>query len=67
MSGMSDLYDETMTLLQQAPKTRREIAKGAGVGLEWLTKFAQGRIPDPGIRRVEKLRAYLSQEKNAAA
>ena len=66
MSGMSDLYDETMALLQQATETRREIAAGADVGLDWLTKFAQGRIQDPGIRRVEKLRAYLSKEKSAA-
>jgi hypothetical protein len=37
----------------------------------WLTKFATGQFPDPGIRRIEALAEYFRKqakaEKRAAA
>lgn len=55
-------------------KSRLEAAKGrwpaiadsAEVEYEWLSKVMQGRIKDPGVRRVERVIAALNREKEAA-
>ena len=35
------------------------IAQATGLGLEWLRKLAGGHIQDPGISKIETLRAYM--------
>ena len=35
------------------------IAQETGLGLEWLRKLAGGHIQDPGISKIETLRAYM--------
>lgn len=37
-----------------------EIAKRSGVSHSWLSKFTNHRIPNPGLRTLEKLAAVLS-------
>lgn len=64
---MSDLLKNTMDLLAAASEPRRVIASKSGVGYEWLAKLAQGRIPDPGITRIQKLHDYLSRQQEEAA
>ena len=34
---------------------RKTIAKKTGLGYEWLNKLAQGKIPDPGVMKIEKV------------
>lgn len=60
---MSDktLLDSTLDMLREH-KRYRQIAEDTGLGYEWLTKLAQGRIPDPGVKRIEALHAYLSSD-----
>ncbi len=38
------------------------IARGADVGTSWLTKFAKGEIPSPGIVNLQKLNDYFSKK-----
>jgi hypothetical protein len=32
-----------------------DIASATGIGHQWLLKFSNGKIADPGVRRVEAL------------
>ena len=54
------LLDETLKLIRKCELPRRELARQSGIGYEWLCKVDQGRIKDPGIRRVQKLYNFLS-------
>jgi hypothetical protein len=36
-----------------------KIAKKTQLDYSWITKLAQGRIPDPGVNKVEKLADYF--------
>lgn len=38
-----------------------EIAAGSGVSYSWLSKFANGHIPNPGFATLCKLHDYLKQ------
>lgn len=66
---MTEQFDTTESLLSRTKKlleargdlTLREIAEGAGVGHEWVRKLVYGGIDDPGVSRLEKLYAYLSE------
>ena len=69
---MNNWLEQTRRLLQEATMPRREIALAAGVDYEWLAKFSQGRIFDPGVRKVQALHDFLiraqqkSQDNEAA-
>lgn len=66
---MEEQRDATESLLSKTKKlldqrgdlTLREIAEGAEVGQEWLRKIVYGGIDDPGVKRLEKLFAFLSE------
>lgn len=66
---MEEQRDATESLLDRTKKllsdveglTLREIANGAGVGHEWVRKIAYGGIDDPGVKRLEKLHAFLTE------
>ena len=62
---MTDLFETTKQLLAEASEPRHLISKHSGVGYEWLAKFAQGRMKDPGVHKVQKLHDYLSSQSNA--
>ena len=53
------LLDETLKLIKQCELPRRELARQSGVGYEWLCKIDQGRIKDPGVKRVQTLYNFL--------
>jgi hypothetical protein len=54
-----DWMQATYAMLRDSPLTRREIAAGSCVDYEWLSKFSQGRISDPGVRKVQRLHDFL--------
>ena len=56
-----DILDTLVKDLQTRRGDWPEIAKQAQVSYSWLTKLAQGRIPDPSIRRVFRVRAVLDE------
>jgi len=35
------------------------ICRATGIPYSWLTKFAQGKIKNPGIKRIESLDSYF--------
>lgn len=57
--------EETKALLDVRKGQWVEVAKEAGVGYEWLLKFAKGKINHPGFDKIAKLYTYL-KDKEAA-
>lgn len=55
------LLQRTYELLERSDLTREEIAKGAGVGIDWLKKFAGQRIPEPGVKKVQAVHDFLAR------
>ncbi len=57
------MLDKTLKLVRERPRTLTydQIASDTGLKVSWLEAFAGGRIPDPGVRKVETLFAYLSK------
>ena len=54
------LLNRTKKLLEERGElSLREIAKGAGVGHQWVRSLVYGRIRDPGVTRLEKLHDFL--------
>lgn len=43
-----------------------EIAAGSQVSYSWLSKFANGHIPNPGFATLRKLYDYLKPARKAA-
>ena len=56
-----NLLDKTKVLLSVSKEPRREIAKNADVGFEWLKKFQAGEIENPGVVSIQKLHDYLER------
>jgi len=54
----------TLTALRTALHSHKgdwpAICSATGLSYWWLTKFAQGRIRDPGLSKVERLQVYLA-------
>ena len=60
------VIEETRELLLSKKGKWPEIAENSGVGYEWLRKFMQDAIEDPGFRKVTKLYEYLKKDQLAA-
>lgn len=58
------LRDKVLDLLANRPReqTLKGIAEATGLPEAWLKVFAQGRIQDPSVNRVETLYNYLSEK-----
>jgi hypothetical protein len=39
----------------------QDIADGSEVDREWLSKFARGEIPEPGVNKVQRVHDFLSR------
>ncbi len=53
--------EEISTLLKNRSKPLRMISAGSGVSFHWLATFSQGRIPNPGVRNLQKLADYFNK------
>lgn len=63
---MTDLY----TLIAAAQRHKGDwvsLAAESGVSYSWLTKFAQGHIPNPGIGTLSKLTTAIQQREQRQA
>ncbi len=56
---MAQALDEIIAFLDAQKGRLPTVAKDTGLGLEWLRKLVAGHIQDPGVIKVEKLRAYM--------
>lgn len=61
------LLERTYQMLDDSPRTLREIAPLAGVGYHWLSKFKQRAYSDPRIGNVERLHAWLVADAQGVA
>ncbi len=58
---MSYAFREIIAFLDRQKGRLPTVAKETGLGLEWLRKLAAGHIRDPGVHKIEKLRAYMNK------
>jgi hypothetical protein len=57
---MCELYKKTIELLNTTEASMSAIAENTDVGLRWLYDLKAGRFSDPGIKKIERIYAYLS-------
>ena len=55
----ASLDTELLCLLNERKGDWQRVARTAGVSYSWLTKFAQGRIPNPGYMTLKRLHSAL--------
>ena len=69
LTSMANLLDRARELLAGRPQDLSlvKIAAETGLDYSWLSKFSQGRIPNPGVKSVQTLHDYLVQHSEAAA
>lgn len=53
------LLEETLMLLKRDRGDRPKTAKDTGLQLAWLQALADGKIADPGVKKIETLNKYL--------
>lgn len=57
---MSTALDtEVLHALEKRRGDWKRIADESGVSYSWISKFANGHIPNPGFKTLSDLRAYL--------
>lgn len=61
MAMTENLLERTYQLLDSSDLTYSEIADGAGVDINWLAKFKQRAIGEPGISKVQGVHDFLSE------
>lgn len=63
------LLDRTHDLLasRRDDLTLVQIAEDTELDYSWLSKFAQGRIPNPGVSGVQTLHDYLERDRQRFA
>jgi hypothetical protein len=69
VNAQTNLLDTTLALVSRRGElvsdatgkgmTLRELAEGAGVDFEWLSKFSRGEITDPGVSKVQRVHDFL--------
>ena len=68
MTRNTALLDTTKRLMGERSISLKALADEAEVDYEWLSKFSQGRINDPGVRKVQAVHdALVAVSSNAAA
>lgn len=60
----SKLLDRTLHLVRNRPvtETYQTIAAAAKVSPHWVKTLASGKIPDPGVCKVEAVFNYLNKQ-----
>jgi hypothetical protein len=59
------LLESTYRLLDASTLTHREISKGANVDINWLAKFKQRAIEEPGVLKVQRVHDFLVGQSRA--
>lgn len=61
------LLDKTYRLLEETDLTYRQVASGAAVDMNWLAKFKQRAIAEPGVGKVQRVHDFLLAYKGIRA
>jgi hypothetical protein len=56
-----DTCSQVRTALQSRRGDWPALCEATGLSYWWVTKFAQGRIREPGLSKIEKLQAYFAK------
>lgn len=62
-----NLYETTREMLIASRGQFRKIADETGLDYFWLSSVAQGRIEDPGVRKMQRLYDYLKGKEGKAS
>lgn len=60
MRGIMSTITQVRASLQSRKGDWPAICAATGLSYWWLTKFAQGRIREPGLSKIERLQSYIS-------
>lgn len=63
--GMEKPLDFVLERLPEYRGRFKEVAIGSGVSYSWVSKLANNRIPNPGIRSVERLADWINSQPTA--
>lgn len=66
MPTTESLLTRTYQLLDACDLTYAEIASGSGVDINWLAKFKQRAIGEPGVMKVQGVHDFLSSQSTKA-
>ena len=56
----TNLLTQTLALLAERKGQWPAVCRATGLDYDWLTKLAQGRIADPGVRKIQRLHDHLA-------
>jgi hypothetical protein len=56
------LLEQTMILVERDRGDRPRTARETGLKLPWLQALADGKIADPGVKKIEQLNIYLREK-----
>lgn len=56
---VTHILEETRAAVRDSGLSMEQVAEHAGLSKWWVRKFMQGKIPNPGIENLVKLRNYL--------
>lgn len=61
-TASAGLYARTLYLAQNAPRTVKQghMAEAIGVSDAWISRFVNGKMPNPGVRECQALHDYLA-------
>lgn len=60
----TNLLTQTLALLAERKGQWPAVCRATGLDYDWLTKLAQGRIADPGVRKIQRLHDHLTTGPN---
>lgn len=63
----TDILTTTLSDLAARRGQWPAICRATGLDYDWMTKLAQGRIGDPGVRKIQRLADYFAAERATAA
>lgn len=62
-----DLYSDTIRLAKATDVPLARICRETGLKMRWLQKVISGEFTDPGVRKIQRLHAYLQAAAIAAS
>lgn len=61
-----NMLEQTILMLRSSERPAHELAAELGVSAKWIYKLKNDQWKDPGVKKIQKLHAILSAEKQAA-
>lgn len=61
------IYSFVQDKLKESKGNWRVVCENTGLDYSWLTKLAQGRIPNPSVHKIQTLHDYFKKPRRKAA